>query len=125
MRRLGWVIVIPLAVVAVVFAVNNNAESVISLWPFPIEFHIPLYVVAFAGIIIGFIAGALIAWLSASRWRRMARREARESESLKRELAQAEARAAERRPAQEMVTPSAGAPASRYAGAPQGRHDAP
>ena len=70
MRRFGWIIIIPLAILAIVFAVNNNVPAAVSLWPLPFELELPVFAVCFVGILIGFIAGALAAWISARKWRR-------------------------------------------------------
>lgn len=87
MRRFGWIITIPLAALAVVFAVNNNGPSEIDLWPLPFQVELPLFALGFAGVLIGYFVGAVSAWVSGRRWRRLARTEARDIAVLKRSLA--------------------------------------
>lgn len=87
MRRFGWIITIPLAALAVVFAVNNNGPSEIDLWPLPFQIELPLFALGFAGVLIGYFVGAVSAWVSGRRWRRLARTEARDIAVLKRSLA--------------------------------------
>ena len=45
MRRLSWIISIPLMVIAVVFAVVNRQSTQVNLWPFDFELQAPLFLV--------------------------------------------------------------------------------
>ncbi|MBM3565391.1 MAG: LapA family protein [Alphaproteobacteria bacterium] len=76
-RLIGWLVGIPFAAAAIVFAVSNRAPAVADLWPLPWAVEAPLYLfvlVAFAG---GFLAGGLIAWLGSFSARRRDRAQAR------------------------------------------------
>ncbi|MDJ0950793.1 MAG: LapA family protein [Alphaproteobacteria bacterium] len=88
MKRFSWIITLPIAAVAIAFAVSNKGPVTVSFWPLPYEQQAPLYAVAFAGVLIGFIAGAMAAWISGGKWRRRARSGSREVASLKHSLAQ-------------------------------------
>lgn len=86
MKRLGWIITLPLGVLFVLFAVSNRTEVTVSLWPADIV-PVPLYLLALGGLLVGFLAGATVAGVASLRWRRRARREARRAAALESELA--------------------------------------
>jgi uncharacterized integral membrane protein len=87
------VILIPLAIVIIAFAVANRQIVTVSLDPFSAEHPAlsPLTLPLFALIIVLLIAGVLIggvaAWLRQAKWRRVARRLEREVEELRGEVA--------------------------------------
>lgn len=116
MRRFGWVLTVPIAVVAIVFAVSNNGPAPVSLWPLDVRLDLPVYAVAFLGILIGFLAGATTAWISGRKWRRLARREARDISGLTRDLREKDRQLAATAEQSRAVTPAAG----EQAGRPQG-----
>jgi uncharacterized integral membrane protein len=85
------VILIPLTIVIVAFAVANRAPVQMSFDPFggnasEIGFAAPLFLLLFAAALIGAIAGGVGAWLSQRHWRRSARRQARELADLREEF---------------------------------------
>ncbi len=92
---------IPLALAVVVFAVANRAPVILDLWPMPLTLDVPVFALALAGGMAGFLAGALITWLSGGRRRAAHRRVVRELEALKRQEAalRAQMRHAEQAPA--------------------------
>ena len=73
MRRLSWIITIPFTIIVVVFAINNRDAVTVSLWPLPWIAQLPLYLVVLGSLLVGFLVGAAIAWLSAGRRRHEAR----------------------------------------------------
>ena len=73
MRFLAWLITIPLAVVAVSFAISNRDLVTFGLWPLPQELVLPRFLAVLAPLLVGFLIGGLIAWASAGRHRRTAR----------------------------------------------------
>jgi uncharacterized integral membrane protein len=84
------VILIPLAIVIVAFAVANRQNVTVSLDPFNPDVPAasvtqPLFVVIVAVLILGVIIGGIAAWLRQSKWRRTARRLEREVVELRRE----------------------------------------
>jgi lipopolysaccharide assembly protein A len=85
-RVLFWLVTVPVALVAVVFAVSNLDKVPVGLWPFSDVLVMPLYLVVLGALALGFIAGELVAWINGGRWRREARRRQRRIESLEREL---------------------------------------
>ncbi|MBT3767556.1 MAG: LapA family protein [Rhodospirillaceae bacterium] len=83
---LFWIILVPLALVALVFLISNRTLIPVDLWPLPVVFRPPLSVVILASVFAGFLLGGFITWTSASKARRQARLDARRVRSLEREL---------------------------------------
>ena len=73
MKRLHWLITVPLALILIVFAVNNRHLVVVSLWPLDFIVQWPLFILVYIGVVAGFLAGAVIAWASAAQRHRRAR----------------------------------------------------
>src|SRR4051794_11091860 len=72
-------IVIPAALLIVLFAVANRAPVRVSLDPFagdPPMFgmSVPLFLLVLVVLVLGVILGGVSAWMGQSRWRRRARR---------------------------------------------------
>src|SRR5579885_1935165 len=98
------VIVVPLAVVIVAFALANRQAVTVSFDPFSsaapaYAVSLPLFVLIFVLVILGVIIGGVAAWLRQASWRRSARRldaDVRvlhqEVEALRRRAAEDEAR---------------------------------
>jgi len=83
---------IPVAVVAVVFALMNRQAMTLELWPLPFTLEAPVFLVVYLALLAGFLIGGLTAWLSGGGARRRARRMAAERERLRRELEDARQR---------------------------------
>ncbi len=84
-------IVIPLAIVIIAFAVANREKVTILLDPFGPNSAAdwqtqPLFVVVIAALILGVIIGGIAAWLRQTRWRRTARRLERDVANLRAEV---------------------------------------
>lgn len=73
MKRLSWILTIPVMIVAVVFAVSNRAAATLNLWPLGITVEAPLFVLVLGSVLFGLVVGGTIAWLSAGKARRRAR----------------------------------------------------
>jgi uncharacterized integral membrane protein len=85
------VILVPLAVVIIAFAVANRQGVTVSLDPFNPDVPAasvtkPLFVVILAVLILGVIIGGIAAWLRQTKWRRTARRLEREVATLRSEI---------------------------------------
>ena len=85
-------VLIPLAIVAVAFAVANRQSVTVSLDPFggnppAASLTLPLFALAIALLIAGVLIGGTAVWLGQSKWRRTARRLQREVSVLHREVA--------------------------------------
>ena len=100
MRKfLNAVILIPLGVIFVVFAVANRHIVTVSFDPFnssdpALGFSLPLFVVIIAMAILGVVAGGLATWFSQRRWRRAARLHEAEADRMRTQLADLRASAA-------------------------------
>lgn len=73
------VIIIPLMIIIVAFAVANRQAVTVSFDPFSAAdpayaVTVPLFMLIFALVILGVIVGGVAAWLKQSQWRRTARR---------------------------------------------------
>jgi uncharacterized integral membrane protein len=78
-KILTAVIVVPLAVLIIVFAVANRQAVTVSFDPFSATHPayavtLPLFVLIFILVILGVIVGGSASWLRQGRWRRSARR---------------------------------------------------
>jgi len=86
------VILIPLAIVIVAFAVANRQIVTVSLDPFSPEHPassvtLPLFVLVIGLLIVGVVIGGAASWLRHGHWRRTARRFERDIRELRSELA--------------------------------------
>ena len=86
------VILIPLAVVIIAFAVANRHMVTVSLDPFSAEapaatFTLPLFALVIGLLILGVVIGGVASWLRHGRLRRALRRLDREAAALRAELA--------------------------------------
>jgi uncharacterized integral membrane protein len=71
-RLLNWFVLLPLAVVIVLFAVANRKSVVVSFDPFAgdmsaLTFDVPLFIVIFAAMIVGVVIGGIVSL--ARQWR--------------------------------------------------------
>jgi len=85
-RILTWFVLFPLLVIAVVFAIGNRGEMTLDFYPLPATLPLPVYVIVFIAVFIGFVAGGTVCWLSQGRWRRLARQRKRRIAELERDL---------------------------------------
>jgi uncharacterized integral membrane protein len=81
------IILVPLAVVIIAFAVANRQIATVSLDPFSSEhpaasLTLPLFALVIVLLVIGALIGGIAAWLRQARWRRTARRLEREIADL-------------------------------------------
>jgi len=84
-------ILVPLAVVLVAFAVANRQSVVVSLDPFDqahpaVSVALPLFALILGLVIGGVLVGGVAAWLRQSKWRRAARLAEAEARELRAEL---------------------------------------
>jgi uncharacterized integral membrane protein len=91
-RIVTGVIVVPLAILLVVFAVANRQAVTISFDPFSsanpaYAASVPLFVLIFIILIFGVLIGGVAAWLRQSPWRRTARKLDADVRALHEELA--------------------------------------
>lgn len=99
MRRvLAWIILAPVAIVALLFTVANRNWVTVSFDPFSAEApayaaDLPMFLVIFIALILGVIIGGISVWFGKMHWRMAAHRAEKESARLKAEKAEAEIRA--------------------------------
>ena len=91
------IIVVPLAIVIIAFAVANRQVVTVSFDPFSATApayaaSLPLFVLIFIVLILGVIVGGLAAWIGQAKWRRGARRLDDEVRQLRNEVDTIEAR---------------------------------
>ena len=101
-RLLHWIILGPLFVIAILFAIGNVAPVSIGLWPLAGYIQAPLSFIALFFLVVGFFVGAIVAWLAGGRRRQKMRQltdrtaeQARRIEDLQREQANLQSRLAE------------------------------
>src|SRR5215831_15332199 len=94
MRKfLTGLIVIPLGLIFVVFAVANRHFVTVSFDPFnsatpSVSFSLPLFVLIIVVAILGVIAGGCATWFSQRRWRRAARQHEADARYARAQLAE-------------------------------------
>lgn len=83
-------ILVPIALVIVLFSVANRGSVRISLDPFSrdmptLSYDVPLFAIVLAAVFLGVIVGGVAAWLGQGKHRKAARRNRREVEALRSE----------------------------------------
>ena len=84
-------IIVPLSLLLVVFAVANRHFVTVSFDPFDstdpaLSVSLPLFVLVIAAAIVGVIAGGCATWFGQRRWRRAARRHEADARTAKTQL---------------------------------------
>lgn len=98
MRLVYWLLIaVPLFVAATLFTISNLNSVELRFWPLPFAKPVPVFLLAFVALAIGFFAGGIVAWFSAGRARARARAAERtirirdiEIEELRRQVQEAE-----------------------------------
>ena len=90
-RIVSVLIIVPLAIVIVAFAMANRQSVTISFDPFSsaspaYAATVPLFVMIFALLILGVLVGGVAAWIRQAKWRRTARRLDGEVRALHQEM---------------------------------------
>jgi uncharacterized integral membrane protein len=91
MRYAKAVILVPIALLAIAFAIGNSGNVGISLDPFASDspaytIQAPLFIVVFAALIVGVLVGGIATWIGQGRYRRATRLHRREAERLRADL---------------------------------------
>lgn len=91
------VILVPLAIVIIAFAIANRERVTVIFDPFDqanpaYSATLPLWVLIFVLVILGVIVGGFATWLRQSKWRRLARRLDAEVRQLRSDMQTVEAR---------------------------------
>jgi uncharacterized integral membrane protein len=112
MKRLAsYLIVLPVAIVALVFAVANRHFVTVSLDPFGerapgLSFDAPLFIVLFLVLMLGVVVGGCASWLRQGRSRKAARLARAEAERYRAEADRLRAELAGIRPAPQAALPA-------------------
>lgn len=90
-KILTAVIVTPLAIIIVVFAVANRQAVTVSFDPFSsaapaYAATLPLFAIIFVVLILGVLIGGIAAWIRQGKWRRAARKLDGEARALRDEM---------------------------------------
>ncbi|MGE5475919.1 MAG: lipopolysaccharide assembly protein LapA domain-containing protein [Bacteroidales bacterium] len=89
MRLIGWLLALPLSLLAMVFAVANRHDLRLELWPLPWSLELPVYLAVLGPLVLGMVVGGVVAWVAGHKARAAARHHRRRAESLERQLAAA------------------------------------
>jgi hypothetical protein len=87
MRIAYWGAVLFTATVCGAFAISNRIPVSLTLWPLPFAVALPLYLLIFVTVLIGFVAGVITLWFAGRHRRRTLRRSRRRIGLLESELA--------------------------------------
>jgi uncharacterized integral membrane protein len=115
LRFLHWVVFLFVALVAVIFVVQNRHAVEVSLWPFPFVQEAPLFAVIVACILFGFLFGAFSAWLSGGATRKRARDLARLNQEKAQQISLLQKEVAALRPAAPGTLPAPARPGITHA----------
>ena len=86
MKFFGWIFVGLVGIVFIVFATHNYHVAEANLWPAPLTLSLPVYGLVFGGLVLGFLGGALVAWLAGGKGRRKTREIRRTARQLERQV---------------------------------------
>jgi uncharacterized integral membrane protein len=114
------VILVPLGIVIIAFAVANRQTVTVSFDPFSAaepaaQLSLPLFALIIVLLIIGVIVGGVAVWLRQGEWRQRARRVEREADDLRRKVDAFEGAG------EPSIVPTAGEPPPRLKLRPPGR----
>jgi uncharacterized integral membrane protein len=99
-KLIAALVLVPLAIIIIAFAVANREGVTVSFDPFSgsapaASLTLPLFALVIGLLIIGVVVGGTAAWLGQRRWRRTARRLEREASDLRARLDALQSAAAE------------------------------
>ena len=86
MKLIGWIVIGLIGIAFIAFATHNYHYAGVDLWPAPFALSLPVYGLVFGGIVLGFLGGALVAWLAGGKSRRKSREIRRTARDLERKL---------------------------------------
>ena len=87
-KAIAIAVLVPLAILIVMFAVANREIITVSFDPFDsvtpaLAFKMPLFMLIFALVAVGVLVGGIAAWLRQHKWRMRARRAEAEARELR------------------------------------------
>lgn len=86
-----WLVLVPIAIIILMFAVANREHVTVSFDPFSAHapaaaISVPVFVLVFVLVILGIFIGGVASWLRQSAYRRAARQRDAEVNALRREI---------------------------------------
>ena len=87
MRVLVRIIMVPVAILVVAFAMANRATVSVDLWPLDYALEAPVFALVLISAIGGLALGGMVSWISAAGRRRRARDVGRDLAAARREAA--------------------------------------
>lgn len=92
-KFLKTLVIVPLALILLAFAVANRQLVMVSFNPFEssdaaLALTLPLFIVIIVAAVLGVIAGGIAVWFGQRRWRRAARRFETEAQAARKKLAE-------------------------------------
>ena len=88
MRWLSWILLLPLAAAVIVFSVTNRGVIKVDFWPFGYLIELPVFAIVLTSLLIGFVLGGIVAWITGTSRRLRGRAAERDAAQLRRELAE-------------------------------------
>ncbi|MBM3571519.1 MAG: DUF1049 domain-containing protein [Alphaproteobacteria bacterium] len=73
MRLLSFLVLLPVTLATVVFAVSNRGQLTLRFWPLPYAVDLPVYILALGAVLVGFALGAAVVWIVGGNRRRRLR----------------------------------------------------
>lgn len=89
MNIIRWIIAAPIVIGAVLFALANPTNVMLTWSPMHEPIDLPLYFIALAFLGVGFLLGAVIAWLNMGKTRAEKRRLKKENKQLEKDINEA------------------------------------
>ena len=86
-KRLSFIVTLPITLVILVFALSNREAVGLTIWPFDVAIDLPIYLLVLGSLLLGFLLGGFITWLTGRRVRRQARRLQQETRRQAAEIA--------------------------------------
>lgn len=105
MAILRWIITLPFIIGAVLFALANPQIVELQWTPFNQPLNLPLYFISLFFLGIGFLLGAIMAWIGMSKTRRERRQFKKENKQLERDINEANEKLTEALSKQKAPTP--------------------
>ncbi|GEM_PF-911548 len=84
-RILSWLFGLPTLIILLLFALANRHPVLLSLDPLTpqqpwLAVELPLWMIVFAGVLLGMLIGGMAAWAKQGKWRKLARKRQQELE---------------------------------------------
>jgi len=84
-KILSFIVLAPLALVIIVFSLNNRGSVVVDLWPAQLTYEVPVFSLMLVSLVVGVVWGGLASWISGGAHRKRAREATRRAEQAERD----------------------------------------